>query len=58
MVDNDSDSAKSDSEEEGDDDFKAKIKAEQARLRSMKVGEDFFWRVTLEYPRQVWRRNF
>lgn len=42
MVDNDSDSAKSDSEEEGDDEFKAKIKAEQARLRSMKVGEDFF----------------
>ncbi|UZJ51610.1 hypothetical protein CBS101457_000930 [Exobasidium rhododendri] len=42
MRDGDSDSAHSGSDDETDADFKAKIKAEQERLRNMKVGEDFF----------------
>lgn len=42
LNDGDSDSVKSLSDEEGDNDLKKRIREEQERLRSMKVGEDFF----------------
>lgn len=42
MSDDDEDSTGSKSDDEADEELRARIKAEQERLRNMKVGEDFF----------------
>ncbi|PWN35631.1 uncharacterized protein FA14DRAFT_44833 [Meira miltonrushii] len=42
MSDDDEDSNGSKSDDEADEELRARIKAEQERLRNMKVGEDFF----------------